>query len=135
MAQRYGDAATAERARARLAAPDVPSVETLMRQGLDARYAQHDPAAAAAAFRRVLEQNPTHYGATFQLASALDAAGKDAEARPLWKKMLDMAVAAKDTKTADTARARLAREPSRAAWRHPEQAEIESSSDFTYWKD
>ena len=59
-------------------------------------------------FRRVLERNATHYGATFQLASALDAAGKGAEARPLWKKMLHMSVAAKDTKTADTARAWLA---------------------------
>lgn len=113
MAQRYADAAAAEKARARLAAADVPSVESLMRQGLDARYAHNDPAAAAAAFRRVLERNPTHYGATFQLASALDAARKGAEARPLWEKMLAMSVAAKDSTTADTARARLAREPSR----------------------
>jgi len=109
MAQRYADAATAERVRARLAAPDVTSVDTLMRQGLDALYARHDPVAAAAEFRQVLDRNPTHYGATFQLASALDAAGKGAEARPLWEKMLDMSVAANDMKTADTARARLAR--------------------------
>jgi Tfp pilus assembly protein PilF len=113
MAQGYADAPTAEKARARLAAPGVVSVETLMRRGLDALYAHQDPAAAAAAFRQVLDRNPAHYGATFQLASALDAAGKGAEARPLWRKMLDMAVAANDTKTADTARARLAEEPSR----------------------
>jgi hypothetical protein len=81
-----------------------------MQAGLDALYGRHDPAAAAAEFRQVLVRNPTHYGATFQLASALDAAGKHAEARPLWEKMLVMAVAASDTETADKARARLARD-------------------------
>ena len=111
MAQRYADMETADRARARLAALDVPSDEALMRHGLDALYTQHDPAAAAAEFRQVLAQNPTHYGATFQLATALDAAGKRAEARPLWKKMLDMSVVVNDIHTADTVRARLAHEP------------------------
>src|SRR5262249_25096656 len=86
MAQRYAHNKTGARGRARLAAPDVPSDETLMRHGLDALYTQHDPAAAAAEFRQVLARNPTHYGATFQLAAALDAAGKRAEARPLWKR-------------------------------------------------
>jgi Tfp pilus assembly protein PilF len=111
MAQRYADTETAARARARLAAPDVPSDEALMRHGLDALYTQHDPAAAAAEFRQVLARNPTHYGATFQLASALDAAGKRAEARPLWKKMLDMSVVVNDLQTAATVRARLAHGP------------------------
>jgi cytochrome c-type biogenesis protein CcmH/NrfG len=111
MAQRYADTETADRARARLAAPEVPSDEALMRHGLDALYTQHDPAAAAAEFRQVLARNPTHYGATFQLAAALDAAGKRAEARPLWKKMLDMSVAVNDTETANAARARLASKP------------------------
>jgi Tfp pilus assembly protein PilF len=111
MAQRYADTETADRARARLAAPEVPSDEALMRHGLDALYTQHDPAAAAAEFRQVLARNPTHYGATFQLAAALDAAGERAEARPLWKKMLDMSVVVNDTKTANAARARLASKP------------------------
>jgi len=111
MAQRYADTETADRARARLAAPDVPSNETLMRHGLDALYTQHDPAAAAAEFRQVLARNPTHYGATFQLAAALDAAGKRAEARLLWKKMLDMSVVVNDIQTAATVRDRLAHEP------------------------
>jgi hypothetical protein len=40
---------------------------------------------------KVLERNPAHYGATFQLATALDRAGDAAEARPLWQKVLEMA--------------------------------------------
>jgi Tfp pilus assembly protein PilF len=111
MAQRYADTETADRARARLGAPEVPSDEALMRHGLDTLYTQHHPAAAAVEFRQVLARNPTHYGATFQLATALDAAGKRAEARPLWKKMLDMSVVVNDTKTANAARARLASKP------------------------
>jgi Tfp pilus assembly protein PilF len=111
MAQRYADTETADRARARLGTPEVPSDEAVMRHGLDALYRQHDPAAAAAEFRQVLARNPTHYGATFQLAAALDAAGKRAEARPLWKKMLDMSVVLNDTETANAARARLASKP------------------------
>ena len=39
-----------------------------MGRGLDALYKRHDPASAAAEFRRVLESNPDHYGAKFQLA-------------------------------------------------------------------
>ena len=79
----------------------------LMTAGLEALHARHDPAEAIVQFRKVLEHNPTHYGATFQLATALDAAGKRAEARPLWEKMLQMAEASKDIETADKARARL----------------------------
>src|SRR5439155_701815 len=56
--------------------------EALMRAGLDALRPLHDPARAAALFRQGLEHSPTHYGATFQLAAALDAAGRTGEARP-----------------------------------------------------
>lgn len=55
--------------------------------------------------------NPNHYGATFQLARALDQAGKPAEARPLWEKALEMAEGFKDAKTAEMAKDRLARHP------------------------
>ena len=48
---------------------------------------------------------------TFQLASALDQAKKPAEARPYWEKALKLAEAAKDAKTAEAARARLAQRP------------------------
>src|SRR5437762_1947654 len=87
--------------------PAANDDEALMKAGLEARCRRHDPAEAIAQFRKVLEQNPTHYGATFQLATALDMAGKRAEARPLWEKVLQMAEASKDIETADKARARL----------------------------
>src|SRR2546425_257340 len=79
----------------------------LMKAGVDALQTRHDPETAIADFRKVLEHNPPHYGAPFQLAPALDAAGKRAEARPLWEKTLRMAEASKDIETADKARARL----------------------------
>jgi Tfp pilus assembly protein PilF len=82
-----------------------------MQAGLEALYTRHDPQAAATAFRKVLEQNPTHYGATYQLAAALDAAGKPEEARPLWEHMPQMAEGYNDKETTETARARIARTP------------------------
>jgi len=107
MAEGYRDAETAVAARARLARTDVVSEEATMKVGLAALYERHDPAAAAVAFRKVLERNAAHYGATFQLASALDAAGKRSEARPVWEKVLAMAERYDDRATAATARARL----------------------------
>jgi tetratricopeptide (TPR) repeat protein len=100
MAERYDDRSVLDTARARLADP--------MTLGLDALYTKHDPAAAAARFREVLAKTPQHYGATYQLAIALDQANLPAESRPIWAKMLTMAEAINDTATADRARARLA---------------------------
>jgi Flp pilus assembly protein TadD len=105
MAEAAQDKSTAERARARLAEAQA------MQAGLDALYSRHEPDAAAAQFRKVLDRNPTHYGATYQLAAALDAAGRRDEARPLWEKMLQMAEASQDLKTANAARARLQSSP------------------------
>jgi tetratricopeptide repeat protein len=51
------------------------AVQAAMRAGLDALYQRNDPAAAVARFREVLARNPTHYGATLQLAKALDRSG------------------------------------------------------------
>jgi Flp pilus assembly protein TadD len=106
MAVGYNDAATAAKVRERIGNGENP--ETLMKAGLDLFYAKNHPLAAAERFRRVLELNPNHYGATYQLAAALDAAGKSDEARPLWQKMLQMAEAIQDVKTADKARERIA---------------------------
>src|SRR5882724_9878932 len=78
--------------------------EVLMQAGLEALYTKGDAEAAAATFRKVLEQNPSHYGATFQLAMALDRAGKPAEARPLWGKAVQTAEVFHDTPTVDMAR-------------------------------
>ena len=91
--------------------PDDKSHKALMHAGMEALYARHDPAAAAALFRQVLERTPTHYGVTYRLAAALDKAGKPAEARPLWEKVLVMAEGYQDKDTADTARARLQSQP------------------------
>ena len=45
------------------------------------------------------------------MSCSLDAAGKRAEARPLWEKMHEVAEASKDIDTADKARARLHSSP------------------------
>jgi tetratricopeptide (TPR) repeat protein len=128
LAEAAGDAETAATARARLApqaAPPAPAApapaapaasaasadETLMKTGLDLLYQRNDPNGAAAQFRRILERNPRHYGATFQLAMALDRAGKPAEARPIWEKVLKMAEESSDRETMNTAKARLAKKP------------------------
>jgi Flp pilus assembly protein TadD len=87
--------------------PDTAGPTTLMARGLDLLYRRNDPVAAVAQFRRVLDLNPMHYGATYQLATALDRSGKRTEARAIWEKVLGMAVSYKDERTAATARARL----------------------------
>lgn len=81
--------------------------EALMKLGLDFLYKYNDPVRASSHFRRVVELNPTHYGATFQLAKSLDLAGYDTEARVLWEKVLRMAEGYHDEETAGIARARL----------------------------
>jgi len=85
--------------------------EIRMRLGLEALNQRHDPAAAVEQFRQVLQHTPTHYGATFQLAKALDAAGKPDEARQWWEKMLAMARAVPDPDTAAVAQRRLGQKP------------------------
>jgi Tfp pilus assembly protein PilF len=115
MAEAAKDETTAATVRKRLDVPPPTSEEgiqqAIMRAGLDAMYVRKDPAAAAAEFRKVLARNPAHYGATYQLAAALDRSGKRAEARPLWEKVVKMAEGYKDQRTLDTARARLAQKP------------------------
>jgi cytochrome c-type biogenesis protein CcmH/NrfG len=111
MAETVHDDATAAAARARLAKGTLPPEQALMNAGLDALYRAKDPSGAAVQFRKVLEVNPTHYGATYQLATALDRMGKPAEARALWENVLRMAEGYKDQQTLAAARARLARTP------------------------
>jgi len=85
--------------------------DALMQAGLDLLYTSRDPSAAAVLFRKVLERNPTHYGATYQIATALDQAGDATAARSLWQTVLKMAEANNDAATAATARARLGTRP------------------------
>jgi len=101
---------------------DIPGVtmpsfqqaqEVLMASGLRL-LGNGDPAAGAAAaakFREVLALNPTHYGAHYQLAVALDRAGKSTEAHQLWEKVLRMAEGYNDGATVRTARSRLNEKP------------------------
>ena len=106
-AQSSNDSATLRTATARLAMPDTASQEAMMARGLDLLYTGNDPAGAAEEFRKVLRKNATHYGATYQLATALDRAGQRAAAKPYWEKALGMAISFKDEKTASVARERL----------------------------
>ena len=112
MAEAVRDNETAAVARARLGPSAVTAEpsgeEAMMKSGLDLLYTKHDPNAAAAEFRKLLERNPTHYGATFQLAMALDQAGKKTEARSVWEKMLKLAEATNDKETLKAVRDRLA---------------------------
>jgi Flp pilus assembly protein TadD len=91
LARKYGEGEVVKQAQARLATTDVDEVTTWMEAGLKAMYQDNDPRGAADSFRRVLERNSTHYGATFQLAKALDMLGERDEARRLWANVLAMA--------------------------------------------
>ena len=107
MALAAGDEPAAGTARQRLGPEYRPTVDDSMGAGLVALYTLRDPQRAIGQFRIALAQNPQHYGATFQLAAALDAAGRRSEAVPVWAKVLEMATGIGDRKTADAARARL----------------------------
>jgi tetratricopeptide (TPR) repeat protein len=111
MAEAIKDETTADTARKRLGLPGPSPEDAAMKAGLDALYEKKDAVAAVVEFRKVLDVNPNHYGATFQLARALDQAGKPAESRPFWEKALRMAEGLKDAETAKTAKERLARRP------------------------
>lgn len=77
-------------------APVDGNEAALMKAGLDSLYTRNDPSAAGEQFKKVLALHPRHYGATFQLAKALDSAGRGAEARPYWEKMVKLAEEAHD---------------------------------------
>ena len=83
------------------------SPDELMKSALSALYRNGRPNEAATLLEQVLEKVPSHYGATYQLAVALDAAGRTNEGRSMWARMLAMAEASGDEPTAKTARARL----------------------------
>ena len=107
-AEAISDTTSARAARARLAGPDTASADAMMALGLDLMRRQNNPTGAAELFRKVLQRTPAHYGATYQLAMALDGSGQAAQARPLWQKVLGMATSYKDDATAQVARQHLA---------------------------
>ena len=81
--------------------------ERAMKAGLVAMYERRDARAAAPLFREVLTNRVDHYGATFQLAKALDQSGDSTAALPVWRRMLDLARNAGDSTTAAIASRRL----------------------------
>jgi hypothetical protein len=81
--------------------------ERAMKAGLAAMYERRDARAAAALFREVLTNRADHYGATFQLAKALDQSGDSTAALPVWRRILDLARTAGDSTTAAIATLRI----------------------------
>ena len=73
-------------------AGDTPTTSSAMKAGINLLDNSHDPEHAAIFFLKVLQETPDHYGATYQLARALTAQGHFDEARPLWRKLVSMAV-------------------------------------------
>jgi tetratricopeptide (TPR) repeat protein len=67
------------------------------------QYRLQNPAAAIERYGRVLRLVPAHYGAHYQLAVALFAAGKQEEARRAWRTFEAMAKAIGDRKSIDVA--------------------------------
>ena len=107
LAEAINDTATLSTIRRRLASPDTASQDAMMALGLNLLHVQGNFPAAAEQFRAVLRRNPTHYGATYQLATALERSGLTAQARPVWVRVLGMATQYKDETTAQIARDRL----------------------------
>jgi len=87
---------------------DVKEAPALMQAALAAFYERNDAHTAVEKFREVLQHQPFHYGATYQLAKALDQDGRPVEAAVWWTKVLEAAQLVGDTTTARQARERLA---------------------------
>jgi cytochrome c-type biogenesis protein CcmH/NrfG len=85
--------------------------KALMDSGTTLLYTRKDANAAAAVFADLLKLNPNHYGAHYQIAVALDSAGRVADATNAWQQFVPLAEASKDDKSLATARARLANPP------------------------
>jgi hypothetical protein len=85
--------------------------DRLMHDGVEALYVRKDPVVAEHFFALILARNAAHYGANFQLARALDAQGRGADAVQTWNRVLQLSAMNKDRRTAAIAADRLAREP------------------------
>ncbi len=92
----------------RVGKPHTPTDVERMTTALRLLDVERKPDAAIAELRALLAQNPTHYGAHWQMARALDAAGRRAEARLAWQKMLELAVRWNNAGDEQKVRARLA---------------------------
>jgi len=75
---------------------------------VSALYQRGDLVRAIGTFRRVLARSPEHYGATFQLATALDRAKRTGESRAVWERVIVLSARYGDAPTGEIARLRLA---------------------------
>lgn len=84
------------------------SVEQSMNQGVSLLHELGDPEAAIRHFSAVLEHNPEHYGALYQIASAFEQTQKLRLAHLTWAKFKPMARQSGDTPSLNHAQARIA---------------------------
>lgn len=87
------------------AAPADPQ-GAAMSIGLDALYKTNNLPLAIEQFRKVLAMNPSHYGAHYQLAMALER-NRDPTAKDMWTKVLALATEIKDEQTIKDAKTHL----------------------------
>ncbi len=109
LAERSQDSTTIAAVRERLLRSDDMSHDQLMARGVNLLYVKNEADSAVMMFREILANAPEHYGAMFQLARALDRAGRTAEARAAWERFLPVAEAQGDTQNAALARTQLGR--------------------------
>src|SRR5262245_23824533 len=82
---------------------DPHNQEAGMLAGVLYQHRLGEPARAVRCYRAVLAEDPSHYGAHYQLATALLAAGRTAEARVAWSRFARMAEAIGDRAALDGA--------------------------------
>src|SRR5262249_53280237 len=97
--EQRADWAAAAAAWDRALAADPTSVDAAMHAGLLYAWRLGDPSTAVERFDAVLALSPEHYGAHYQVAVALLAAGHTDEARAAWRAFVPMAQAISDTKS------------------------------------
>jgi Tfp pilus assembly protein PilF len=108
LAQQYQDEASITAIRERLAQPDTLSQAQRMTRAVDLLYREQDAAKAVELLREVLARTPDHYGAHYQIATALDKLGQRAEAEKYWRAFEPMARATNDQASLATVTERLA---------------------------
>jgi tetratricopeptide (TPR) repeat protein len=102
-----GEWAAAADAYDRALAADPTSTDAAMRAGLVRHYRLGDSATAVERYRSVLEVDPRHYGAHYQLAVALLGAGQRDQALAAWARFVPMAEAIGDRASIEAAPAEL----------------------------
>ena len=105
--QRWAEAANAYD---RALAANPTRADAAMLAGLIYQRRLGDPARAVDLYRTVLRLVPTHYGAHYQIATALLAAGEATAARAAWRTFVPLAEAHGDRKSLDSAPPELAEE-------------------------